>query len=161
MRREPAGAGPGVGTGRPRWGHAEGARGGRRLGKREGLAWLGRVGLESGEEEPQEGGPLVLPPVLGAPPWPERTTRSHGDPVLCSQKPHCPVPSCLSFALQDSVEQADEVTLPLGLTTQLNLLVGVCDPQRITVSASRGWNLFERQEWLLLCRVTQQLSSKI
>lgn len=116
MRREPAGAGPGVGTGRSRSGHAEGASGGRRLGKREGLA--------SGEEEPQEGGPLVLPPVLGAPPWPERTTRSHGDPVLCSQKPHCPVPSCLSFALQDSVEQADEVTLPLGLMTQLNLLVG-------------------------------------
>ena len=33
----------------------------------EGLAGLGRVGLENGEKEPQEGGPLVLtPPRTGS-----------------------------------------------------------------------------------------------
>lgn len=59
------------------------------------------------------------------------------------------------------MEQASKVTRPLDLMTQLKLLVGVCDPRRIAVSVSRGWNLLKRQEWLLLCRVTQQLSSKI
>ena len=78
--RELAGAGLGVGTGWPRWGRAEGARAGRRLGKREGLAGLGRVGLENGEKEPHEGGPLVLHPPT--PCWDlhlglSQATRSH------------------------------------------------------------------------------------